>query len=103
MHEPPPELKNVFRAENSYGEPVNALTVTGREGELTVQELAALVVSKELTAEAEVAAAGMSARPLADLVDMEMVEECDEDDMEELVGSLAESMRNAGARLKLQA
>lgn len=82
-----------------YGEAVNALTVTGREGELTVQELAALVVSRELTAEAEVAAAGMSARPLAELIDMEMVEECDEDDMEELVGSLAESMRSSGAHI----
>ena len=75
------------------------MTVTGREGELTVQELAALVVSRELTAEAEVAAAGMSARPLAELIDMEMVEECDEDDMEELVGSLAESMRSSGAHI----
>ena len=82
-----------------HGEAVDAVTVTGRDGELTVLELAALVIQKVVTADAEVAATGMSARPVAELVDMEEIQDCDEDDVEELAGSLAESMRDAGARL----
>ena len=82
-----------------HGEAVDAVTVSGREGELTVRELASLVISRAVNADAMVAAAGMSATPLAELVDMEMVDECDEDDTEELAGSLVESMRDAGAHL----
>eukprot|EP01043_Picozoa_sp_COSAG02_P085882 COSAG02_NODE_23449_length_718_cov_1.368336_1_plen_212_part_00 len=82
-----------------HGKAVDAVTVSGREGELTVLELASLVIARALNADATVTAVGMSATPLADLIDMEMVDECDEDDTEELAGSLAESMRDAGARL----
>lgn len=82
-----------------HGEAVDAVTVSERDGQLTVLELAALIVRGDITGEAELATNGMSATPLEDLVDMEMVEECDEDDTEELAASLAESMRGAGARL----
>ena len=41
----------------------------------------------------------MEARPLQDLLDMEMVAECEPEDAEELSASLGESMRDAGARL----
>ena len=41
----------------------------------------------------------MQARPLQDLLDMEMVAECELEDVEELSASLGESMRDAGARL----
>ena len=42
---------------------------------------------------------GQAALETVVMSDMEMVDECDEDDTEELAGSLAESMRDAGARL----
>ena len=101
------------------------LAEDGSLASLTVAALAALVVGGEVKADAmisagtsplarrqiypnpwpflttalSVCAGGMQARPLQDLLDMEMVAECEPEDAEELSASLGESMRDAGARL----
>ena len=100
------------------------LAEDGSLAPLTVAALAALVVGGEVKADAMISAGtphpwpdrfrspwhlahcggfvcvgGMEARPLQDLLDMEMVAECEPEDAEELSASLGESMRDAGARL----
>jgi hypothetical protein len=68
---------------------------------MTVAELAALMLSEGsvATPATVVATEGMEGRPLGELVDYEMVGECDMDDVDELTAMLHESLTLAGAKL----